>query len=162
MANRRDEFAPPHEPPFQGLGHRLLELLLARRAGRDVEERPERGRDSEPDPLLDIRRRQGRLVKDAARRRLLAESRRYGEVDLVREELRQIVEDQGRLVRHDGLRFVGPVSAPERKPDEILVLRRRHVGEPVEPVLDPLERPGREVVFEVRDSRNPTFSPALR
>ena len=78
----------------------------------------------------------------------------------VRQELRQLVEDQGRLVGDDRLGLVGAVAAPEREPDQVVVLGHRHVGEPVEPVLDPLERAGRDVVFEVRVVVTRRSSPA--
>ena len=62
-------------------------------------------------------------------------------MNLARQELREFVEDQGRLVGDDRLGLVRAVPAPEREPDEVVVLRHRHVGEPIEPVLDPLESP---------------------
>src|SRR5262249_26863286 len=61
----------------------------------------------------------------------------------------EVVEDQGRIVGDDRLGFFLLVSAPEREPDEVVVLSGRHAGEAVKSVLDPLEVPNRGVILEV-------------
>ena len=151
VADRLDELALRTRPRARASATAFSSCSWLVVAGRDVEERPERGRDPEPDPLLDLRGAEDRLVEDAARAG--GSFRNPGGTVRwisVRQELRQLVEDQGRLVGDDRLGLVRAVPAPEREPDEVVVLGQRHVGEPVEPVLDPLELPGRDVVVEVR------------
>jgi hypothetical protein len=66
------------------------------------------------------------------------------------QELGQVVKDECRLVGDDGLGFVLSVSAPERKPDELVMFLGRKMRKAVEAVIDPLEVSARDVVIEVR------------
>ena len=125
-------------------------MFLARRAGRDIEERPEWSRDPKSGSFFQVGGEEDRLVEHASLGRGFPEPGRDGEVDHDREEFRQIVEDQGRLMGDDGLGFIRAVPAPEREPDQILIFGHGDVVEPIESVLDPFECSGRDVVIEVR------------
>ncbi len=89
--------------------------------------------------LLDVVRGGRCLVEHAAARRGLPEAGQHRQVDAGGEELAQLVEHERRLVGHHRLGRFGPIPAPERAADQVVVLRPRGGRESVEPVAGPLE-----------------------
>ena len=143
------ELRSAHEPACDRVLHGLCELLSTHAASRGVKQRAKRRRDAESFALFDVFGCERRLVQNASLWSGLSKRAGHGQVNAVGEEFGQVVEDEGRLVRDDGLGLVLLVSTPERKSDEVVVFGRRDRRQAVEAVFDPLEVPSRLVVVEV-------------
>ena len=88
-----------------------------------------------------------RFVKHDSAGCRLPERPRNSQVDAVRKEVREVVQDKSRLVRDDCLRLVLLIPAPKAQSDK--VVGSGNGRKPVEAVFDSLEVPDRLVVVEV-------------
>src|SRR6476620_4293219 len=74
-------------------------------------------------------------MQNDARGHLLAKSGRHGQVYAGRVGIAHPVDRQGALVRHNRLRFAGPVETEKAQNYEIVALWVRIVSQPVYPTL---------------------------
>jgi hypothetical protein len=149
LLGRFEALCSSDEAPGECVGDCLLKLLLGHAAGRHVEKGPERSGHTKAGAFLDVLRGKPCLVEDTPRGRIFPKGRWDGEVDFRGEEFREVMEHQGRLVGHHGLGLVLAVSAPEGKPNEVVMLARGEASEPVEPVFHALEVACGNVIVEV-------------
>ena len=136
---RFDELTFSDESPSERLSDGLLKLFLWHPVGRNVQQGAQGRGHAKSSTILYVGWSERRLVKNAPGEWFLPKFQRDGQMDLAWKEFRKVVDDQGRLVGHDGLRLVLPVATPKGQPHEVIMFARREAPYPVEPMFDPLE-----------------------
>lgn len=143
------ELGAPNEALAHCLAKCPFDLVARRGTGGNVEKGPQRRRDRESGVVLQLGLAEAGAMKDALLRAGLPEPRRDRQMHLPGENVAEIVDSQGGLMGDDCLWPIVTTPAPKKPADEVVVLRRRQVGNSIEAAADSLEVTYLGVVVEM-------------